>query len=434
MDSAPPFIFFRYSLTPSCGFVVWREYVNFVSRKSNQSVVMVFSLDISPLCWTLMGVALACAIVLSTLYCRRVSLVWKQNRRGNAALNDTPSALPHVSVVVYCNDTPSSLSRLLEMLLSQRYDAPYEIIIVNDGSSESVKDVFNRLSLEHHNLYLTFIPDEAHNLSRRKLAITLGLKAARNKFVLFVDASSSIGSADWLRSMARHFSDGKDIVLGYAAFDRHADIQIGKRLRAFDTAADAVTYLSSALKKHPYRGHLDNFGINRELFFTNKGFSKSLNLHNGADDIFIEEIALPDNTTVELSDASRVTLGGDLPRAFHRRWKWGHIFTGRYVSHRSRYIFSFFSSILWLGAASTIAAILVGVPNMLPLTIMAVVSLSLWTLIMLTWRRALRALAGRKLFLTVPWFVMMRPFYNLYYRIVERRHRKENFTWSKPRR
>lgn len=395
---------------------------------------MVFSIDISPLCWTLMGVALACAILLSTLYCNRILLVWRHNRRGNATLCDSISGLPPVSVVVYCNDNPSSLSRLLDTMLSQLYGAPYEIIIVNDGSSESVKDVFNRLSLEHHNLYLTFIPDEAHNLSRRKLAITLGLKAARNRFVLFVDAASSIGSADWLRSMARHFSEGKDIVLGYAAFDRQADAQLGKRLRSFDTVADAVTYLSSALKGHPYRGHLDNLGFNRELFFANKGFSRSLNLHNGADDIFIEEIARPGNVAVELSDASLVTLSGDSPRAFHRRWKWGHIFTGRYVSHRSRYIFSLFSTLLWIGALSSVAAVGVGLPNLLPLAVMAVVCLSLWAVIVLAWRKALRALAGRRLFLTLPWFVMLRPFYNLYYKIVERRHRKENFTWSKPRR
>lgn len=381
-----------------------------------------------------MGVALVCAIALSAFYCRMISAVWKQNRCDNLSLSDSPGGLPQVSVVVYCNDNPSSLTRLLEMLLSQRYEAPYEIIIVNDGSSEAIKDVFNRLALSHHNLYLTFIPDEAHNLSRRKLAITLGVKAARNRYVLFIDAASSIRSSDWLRSMARNFTDGKEVVLGYAAFGPHADTQLGKRLRSFDTAADAVTYLSSALKGRPYRGHLDNIGFNRELFFKNKGFSRSLNLHNGVDDIFIEEIAAPGNTAVELSDASLVTLGGDSPRAFHRRWKWGHIFTGRYVSHRSRYLFSFFSALLWIGAIASVAAAFVGLPDLLPLAVMLGVGLALWIFIALTWRKAMRSLSARRLLLTVPWFVMLRPFYNLYYKIVERRHRKENFTWSKPRR
>lgn len=393
---------------------------------------MVFSFDISTLCWACIAVTAFCAITLSIFYCRKILSVAKHNRRGNSSLADCRVDFPSVSVVVYSNDNPTSLSRLLDSLLSQNYSAPYDVIIVNDGSSEDVKDVFNRLSPHHHNLYITFIPDEAQNLSRRKLAITLGVKASRNKYVLFVDADSSVASPDWLRSMARNFVDS-DIVLGYAAFDPADDDATAKRLRSFDTAADAVTYLSAALTSKPYRGHLENFGFNRELFFANKGFTRSLNLHSGADDIFIEDIAEGHDTAVELSDVSRIILGGDSPRAFHRRWKWEHIFTGRYVSRRARYVFAFFSWLLWGGALSSLAAVLTSFPNLVPLIFVSVIALSFWIYAVLSWRKALKALGSRRLLFTIPWFVMVRPFYNFYFRLVERRHRKENFTWVKSR-
>lgn len=379
-----------------------------------------------------MGIAAFCAAGLLTVYRQRVAAVYRHSRKCEGDCEDAASALP-LSVIVYCNDTPSSLERMLGSLLTQHYSAPYEVIIVNDGSSESVKDVFNRLSLSHHNLYQTFIPSEAHNLSRRKLAMTLGVKAARNKHVLFLNASSTLPSQSWLQKMGRHFAAGKEVVIGYAVYDKDDDTALGKRSRSYDTAADAITYLSAALRGATYRGHLENIGFNRELFFANKGFSRSLNLHNGIDDIFVEEISTPDNSAVELSDDSIVTLTGDKPRTMHRRSKWSHIFTGRFVSKRERRVFGLCSLLLWLGTAAAVAAIIIGLPNLLPAAAMVAVGISVWVTLVVTWRKALIALKARKLFLTLPWLIMMRPIYNTYYRMVERRHRSENFTWSKPR-
>lgn len=391
---------------------------------------MFFSLDVPAPGWIMMGVAVLCAVFLLTVYRSKIHAIYRHSHYcgGLSAAAGVP-----VSVIVYCDDNPFSLENLLRVLMSQRYSSPFEVIIVNDGSSEAVKDLFNKLSQSHHNLYQTFIPSEAHNLSRRKLAMTLGIKAARNRHVLFLNASSSILSLDWLAAMGRHFAQGKDVVIGYAVYDKENDMSLGKRVRSFDTAADAVAYLSSALSGKPYRGHLENMGLNRDLFFGRKGFSGSLNLHNGIDDIFINEIATADNTGVELSENSIVILKGDKPSRLHRRWKWSHRFTGKYVSKRSRRVFGFSSLLLWLGTISAIAASVISLPNLVPGIALSALGLIMWVVIATTWRKAIVALGGRHLLLTLPWFIMTRPAYNLYYRIVEHRHRHENFTWSKPR-
>ncbi len=364
-----------------------------------------------------------------TLYRGRVTSVWRHRR--DSARMDLPAELPPVSVIVYTEDNPSSLTRQLEILLQQDYPAPFEVIIVNDGSSEDVKDIFNRLSVQYRNLFQTYIPDEAHFLSRRKLAITLGIKGAHYDHVLIVDASSQVNSRRWLKSMARHFADGKDVVLGYAVYDKYDDEKMGKRLRSFDTVADAVTYFSAAISGNPYRGHGGNMGLNRKLFFKYKGFSRSLNLHNGEDDIFISEIANGENCAVELSSESIVMLKDEHPRRVHRRWKWSHVFTGKRVSCRSRMMFGIYSHLAWSHFGAGLGAAIVALPNDVPAAIALLFWVATWVVIALAWRKASRVLKGRKLFMTIPWFVLMRPFYNLYYRIVERRHRKESFTWNK---
>ena len=51
--------------------------------------------------------------------------------------------------------------------------------MVNEGESADVRDAVSMLRASHPNLYLTFTPEGVVNLSRKKLGITLGIKAAR---------------------------------------------------------------------------------------------------------------------------------------------------------------------------------------------------------------------------------------------------------------
>lgn len=397
-----------------------------------KSIAMFFSLDIPVVCWSLLGVATLCAVFLLTYYRGKIAAIYRHSRQcGDMDVDDCRAEA--VSVIVYCDDNPSGLEKLLKSLMTQRYGAPYEVIVVNDGSSESVKDVFNIMSQEYHNLYQTFIPGEAHNLSRRKLAMTLGVKAARNNHLLFLNSSSTISSPHWLSAMARHFASGKEVVIGHAVYDKSEDLSVGKRLRSFDTAADAVTYLSAALAGRPYRGHLENMGFDRVLFFRRNGFAGSLNLHNGIDDIFIGEIATGDNTAVELSSDSIVTLRGESPRRAHRRWKRAHRFTGKYVPRRERRMFGLCSALLWTGSLTALGSALLSLPNLLPAVVAVIIGAAVWIVVARAWRRTIIALWGRRLALTLPWLVMTRPFYNMYYGLVARRHRHENFTWSKLR-
>ncbi len=393
---------------------------------------MEFSFDISALVWALMGLSVLCAVWLLTVYRGRVVAIAKRRRRCERAI--MPEKAPGVSIIVYAIDNPTSLTALLDNLLQQEYDGETEIIIVNDGASEDVKDVYNLLSQTHRNLHQTFIPNGAHNLSRRKLAITLGVKGARYPYVLILDASSSIHSRRWLASMARHFAKGREVVLGYATVDNHRDERLGKRRRSLSWALDALTYLPAALSGHPYRGHAANMGFRRDKFLGIKGFSQSLNIHTGEDDILVSQIATGENTAVELSHASRVTMGGESPRAMHRRWKWHHLFTGQYVSKTARRMMGLHSGAMWIGFGSAVAASVIALPNFLPLAAMLAIGLGLWIALVVIYQPTLRALGARKLRLTLPYLLLTQPIYNAYYHIVARRHRGENFTWSAPKR
>lgn len=397
----------------------------------------------------LLSIVAFCVILLLTAYRFRIARVAKHQQKcikSNPFANlsdendttseridieDSYSHLPSVSIIVYADDEASHLKHLLTQLLNQEYLGNFEIIVVNDGASETTRDLVSQLELTYPNIYLTFTPDRSRNLSRKKLAITLGIKASRYEIITLVNANSRINSPHWLSLMARNFNENTDVVIGYATPSVDADKSIGRRRRAFDRVAEAVTYLSAAIGKSPYRGFSYNIAYRRKCFFDNKGFSNSLNLHYGDDDVFINEITNSRNTSVELSPESIVECHFDSVKEAHRILKRRYSYTARFIRKGARCFFGFCSLLFWTWLLASIAAIVISLPNLFPAAIIVVLSITLWIPVILTWRKAMSALKSRRMFLTIPWFIMTRPFYNARYKFNSRRNYRQNHTWIK---
>ncbi|MBQ9076504.1 MAG: glycosyltransferase [Muribaculaceae bacterium] len=386
-----------------------------------------FSLHLSTPVILLLSASIVPVLFLLVFYRKRVSSI---NRYTNTPVREQDSELPPVSVIIYSNNDADYLSAMLPEVLTQEYPAPMEVIVVNDGSCETTKDIVEHLAASHSNLYLTFTPDEARNLSRKKLALTIGIKAARHDIVVITNANTRITSGKWLSLIARHFTEGKDIVIGYGAPCPDNDSRPHRRLRAFDMSVDAVTYLSAAIAGKPYRGNGCNLAYRRKLFFDNKGFSRSLNLHFGDDDIFINEIANGTNTAVELSREAQVTCLYHDPATAHRTLKQQYDFTSRYLRKGSQRFFGFSSAMMWTWVLISAAAIFTSLPNLVPTAITMAFALILWIPLMLAWHKTLLALGSRKLLFTIPFFLLFRPIYNTCYRFRSKHSRHRNFTWE----
>lgn len=392
---------------------------------------MNFSLDIPALSIYGLTAAAAVAVVLLTLYRSRVASVARRVKECDSDSDAPQAAVPAVSVVVFCRDEAHELERLLPSVLSQRYDAPLEVIVVNEGGSEEVRELVSNMQLRHRNLYLTFTPDGARNLSRKKLALTLGIKAARHEVIALTTVDTVIDSDLWLARMCAHFAvQSTSVVIGYARTDTEADKAAGRRHRAFDYVADAVVWLSEAIGGKPYRGSEFNLAYRRDTFFANKGFSGSLNLRHGDDDVFVNEIASGANTAVELSADSIVTL--DLPdqRRELRELAMRSSFTGKFLPRGPRVVMAACEWLTWLWLAGSIMAVAADYTNILTIALTAVVGIALWLVLALTWRSTLRSLRSRPLLLTVPWMVMTRPLRKAALSVRIRLSHRKNYTWD----
>lgn len=206
-----------------------------------------------------------------------------------------------ISVVVYAKNESENLRKHLPALLTQDYPE-YEIIVVNDGSTDESDNVLKAFELEYGHLYHTYIPEDAKYLSRKKLALTVGIKAAKHNIILFTEANCEPLSNRWIASISNSYKTETEIVLGFCAY-RHTKGFMHK-LIAYDNLINGLRYISSTLKRNPFTGNGRNLSYRKELFFQHKGYYKSLALHAGDDDLFINEAASKRNTEIVYSPDS----------------------------------------------------------------------------------------------------------------------------------
>jgi glycosyltransferase involved in cell wall biosynthesis len=268
---------------------------------------------ITPLHGILLGATLLLAAIQLLFY---LVVYMRPYRRKPADPSDLSHAeLPPVSVIVYAKNESANLANHLPILLRQQYPK-YEVIVINDGSTDESDDVLAILEKEHPNLYHTFIPEESKYLSRRKLSLTLGIKAAKNDILFFIEANCRPMSPHWLDSMTRNYTDNLAILLGYCAYP--AGKGFLHKLIGYDNLVAGTQYISSALAGHPFSGSGRNLSYRKSYFFESKGFIPSLNLHAGDDDLFVNRAATRANTRVEYSPDSITEMA---PVEYFGIWK-----------------------------------------------------------------------------------------------------------------
>lgn len=392
---------------------------------------MVFDFKLPIVTLVLLALLLVITLFVILFYYKRIKKVRDHRVDLESRMSDlsTLSLIP-VSVVVYARDNVTRLESLLDDLLSQDYEPGYEVIVVNDGGGHDVSDLVTRRSLQFPNLKLTFVPDKAHNLSRRKLAITLGIKAAHYDYILLLAAECRLPGKDWLRTMARHFAQGSDIVLGVSRVIGDGDENI-TFINRVGLLHDTVAWCSEAIRGVPYRGSRYNIGYSRELFFNHKGFARTLNIHDGDDDLFISEISTGKKVTLEIGDSSIVEICTTMPRRLYSEAKKRHAFTRRVSGKKQAVIINCVPVLLWLSLLVAVVTAVSGLPNMVAALIALLLLIVQWIMVSIVWTLSSKAVgmpvSGWKI---IPGLLRI-PFHNLHYSLSSRKDSHLNYTWNR---
>lgn len=346
----------------------------------------------------------------------------------------TPGAVeyPKLSVIVYAFTEFEETEAYLNKLMTQNYPN-FEVILINEGSAETIGILKERLGKTYDNLYITFIPHDAHNLSRRKLAYTIGMKAASGEIALTTASNCRIPSSRWLSEMMAPFIEDTtiDIVLGYTHIDFRELRGAGKWYRQMDSTLTACQWIGSAQMGHPYRGDCFNLAYRRQLFFDQKGYSRTIQLVNGDDDIFLSPFMDGYNTAVAISPDSILTTEWDeVANRVLAATKERYQFTAQFLPQTPFIRAGIGSLMQWIALIAAVGAAYAAWPSYTGIITAAVCLTVLWTSETLIYRRAARRLESICLWWSFPLFLLWHPFGNFIFKSRRKSQRRKNYTFA----
>ena len=244
---------------------------------------------------------------------------------------ETETSLP-ISIIICAHNEQANLQKNLPYILNQVYEhngrPNYEVLVVNDNSTDDSLYMLRDLIKTNAHLNLLNLEQESRNMKGKKFPLSMGIKQAKYEHLLLTDADCIPNSKNWLAEIVQPFYEGKEIVLGYAPYTKEKT-SLNRNIR-YETFYAALQYLSCALAKIPYMGVGRNLAYKKSLFNDNKGFSKHYNLLSGDDDLFINAVANKKNTAVVLSDETFMPSDAKNSKAAWKFQKKRHLTTGRF--------------------------------------------------------------------------------------------------------
>ncbi len=239
----------------------------------------------------------------------------------------TPKRIP-ISVIVCAKNEEDNVLNFIPLLAEQNYP-DFEIVLIDDASSDATLDIFEGFEKQYSNIRLVKVQNNEAFWGNKKYALTLGIKAAKKEYLLFTDADCYPTSKDWITAMSSQFTMQKTIVLGYGKYEKIPNSFLNKIIR-YETLLTAIQYFSWAKMGHPYMGVGRNLAYKKDEFFNVNGFIEHMQVRSGDDDLFINQAANGKNTTIAYSSES-FTLSK--PKTSYTDWliqKRRHVATANY--------------------------------------------------------------------------------------------------------
>lgn len=308
--------------------------------------------------------------------------------------------LPPVSVIICARNELKNLRSFMPFILEQDYPE-FQVVVVNDCSWDESAKYLEELEDAYKVLKVISLHEQEKYQHGKKFALTLGIKGAQYEHLLFTDADCKPAGNQWIKNMVDGFTEGKEIVIGYGAYLKEPGF-LNKWIR-FDTAQNAMLFLSRARKGKAYMGVGRNLAYLKSLFFKNKGFANHYHLMSGDDDLFVNETANSKNVAVEIAPES---FTYSKPKATLGTWIWQkkrHMSTGSYYKGRDRSLIGLFfasQSLFWL---SVIAACVL---KLNPQIIVSGVSIRLAVQMLIYWK-GFKKIGETDIVLLVPFFDLL---------------------------
>lgn len=147
-----------------------------------------------------------------------------------------------VSFLITVHDQAQEIREKLPAYLTQQYEPDYDVIVVDEMSTDESPEVLKLFREEFPKLRTTFLPKSNRTLQRRKYALSIGLKASGYKWIIISKIYTQLPSEETLKYITEAMDTSADLTLGY--FMKN-DI----KLHAFTNLEEARYHILKAERK-----------------------------------------------------------------------------------------------------------------------------------------------------------------------------------------
>lgn len=212
------------------------------------------------------------------------------------AKKTTSQVTTPISVIVCSKNEAKNLRNNIPKWLDQNYPN-LQLVLINDASIDETKEVIAEFAALDNRITVVDVENNEAFWANKKYALTLGIKRAKHKLLLFTDADCAPASKDWITEMAAAFSDKKELVLGYGAYIKTKGSFLNALIR-FETVLTALQYFGQAMWGRTYMGVGRNLGYTTDLYYGQSGFMSHMQVPSGDDDLFVNGASDSNNTAL----------------------------------------------------------------------------------------------------------------------------------------
>lgn len=284
---------------------------------------------------------------------------------------------PSVNVIVPARNESEVLERTLYSLLEQDYPGDWEIIVVDDRSTDGTELILKRLAEEYSRIRYIQVT-KPQPISPKKNALALGIRESSGEIIVTTDADC-VYHQGWLRSMVSHMTPEIGVVAGLTVFDlpvKH--VPEWQKIQWLDFISQQFLAAGAAGSGVPSSCNGSNLAYRRIVYQEISGFGKSADIVSGDDVLFAQRVSKQTNWRIVFNTQPESVVRSlpvlTIREVFHQRIRWA---SKGLAYRRSMSVFLFGLYVYYLMLLATPALVFIA-PSYLLFITAAVIWKTIW--------------------------------------------------------
>jgi len=197
-----------------------------------------------------------------------------------------------LSILIPARNEAQNIGKTLDAILAQNYPSHlFEIIVIDDHSTDDTATIVEQYLQQHSNLHLIRLAnfDMGNTQSFKKKALEIAIQQATNQLIVTTDADCIMGG-NWLSLIADYYRINKPVFIAAPVifYDEKNTFQ---RFQSLDFIGMMGVNGAGIFRNFQHLCNGANLAYEREAFYSVGGFEGIDNLASGDDLMLIQKMA-----------------------------------------------------------------------------------------------------------------------------------------------